>query len=130
MECDDMIESIATNKAPAAIGPYAQAVTAGQFVYTSGQIPLRPDGSFVDGAIEDQVAQVLTNLDAVLEAAGCQRSDVVKATIFMTNLADFDKVNQAYGRFFGDHRPARSTVQVAGLPKGAQVEIELVALRQ
>ncbi|KPV44645.1 RidA family protein [Alicyclobacillus ferrooxydans] len=121
------MEQISTNQAPAAIGPYAQAVKIGQFVYTSGQIPLTADGTFVEGSIEDQITQVLANLDAVLTAAGCGRSDVVKATIFMTNLADFDKVNQAYGTFFGDHRPARSTVQVAGLPRGAQVEIELVA---
>lgn len=124
-----MVETISTDKAPAAIGPYAQAVTVGQFVFTSGQIPLRPDGTFVDGAIEDQIAQVLANLDEVLKAANCNRTDVVKATIFMTNLSDFDKVNKAYGEFFGEHRPARSTVQVAGLPKGAQVEIELVAVQ-
>lgn len=121
------MDQITTNQAPAAIGPYAQAVKIGQFVFTSGQIPLRPDGTFVEGAVEEQIEQVLANLDAVLTEAGCGRSDVVKATIFMTNLADFDKVNQAYGAFFGEHRPARSTVQVAGLPRGAEVEIELVA---
>lgn len=117
---------IATDKAPAAIGPYAQAVEVGPFVYTSGQIPLRPDGTFVDGSIEEQTAQVLENLEAVLAAAGASKDQVVKATIFMTNLADFGTVNEAYGSFFGEHRPARSTVQVAGLPRGAQVEIELV----
>ncbi|MCL6454547.1 MAG: RidA family protein [Alicyclobacillus sp.] len=120
------MKTVETNQAPAAIGPYAQAVEVGPFIYTSGQIPLRPDGSFVDGTIEDQVQQVLANLDAVLRAAGASREQVVKSTIFMTNLADFEKVNQAYGAFFGAHRPARSTVQVAGLPRGAQVEIELV----
>lgn len=120
------MKTIATDKAPAAIGPYVQAVEVGPFVYTSGQIPLRPDGSFVEGSIEDQTAQVLENLDAVIEAAGAARNQVVKATIFMTNLADFATVNKFYGDFFGEHRPARSCVQVAALPKGSQVEIELV----
>ncbi|MCL6626694.1 MAG: RidA family protein, partial [Alicyclobacillus shizuokensis] len=117
---------IATEKAPAAIGPYSQAVEIGGVVYTSGQIPLRPDGTLVEGDVEEQVKQVLANLDAVLAAAGVRRTNVVKATIFLTDLADFDTVNEAYGAFFGDHRPARSCVQVAALPKGAKVEIELV----
>ncbi|WP_067933492.1 RidA family protein [Alicyclobacillus kakegawensis] len=120
---------IATDKAPAAIGPYSQAVEVGGVVYTSGQIPLRPDGTLVQGDVEEQVKQVLANLDAVLSAAGVGRTNVVKATIFLTDLADFDTVNEAYGAFFGDHRPARSCVQVAALPKGAKVEIELVAVR-
>ncbi|WP_067926369.1 RidA family protein [Alicyclobacillus shizuokensis] len=120
---------IATEKAPAAIGPYSQAVEIGGVVYTSGQIPLRPDGTLVEGDVEEQVKQVLANLDAVLAAAGVRRTNVVKATIFLTDLADFDTVNEAYGAFFGDHRPARSCVQVAALPKGAKVEIELVAVR-
>jgi len=123
------LKTITTSHAPAAIGPYAQAVEVGPFIYTSGQIPLRPDGSYVDGTIDDQITQVLANLDAVLKAAGVTREQIVKSTIFMTNLADFDKVNQAYGAFLGSHRPARSTVQVAGLPKGAQVEIELVVYK-
>lgn len=123
------MKTITTSHAPAAIGPYAQAVEVGPFIYTSGQIPLRPDGSYVDGTIDDQITQVLANLDAVLKAAGVTREQIVKSTIFMTNLADFDKVNQAYGAFLGSHRPARSTVQVAGLPKGAQVEIELVVYK-
>lgn len=123
------MKTISTTNAPAAIGPYAQAVEVGNFVYTSGQIPLRPDGSLVTGDITEQVEQVLKNLDAVLTEAGVSRNNVVKSTIFMTNLADFEKVNAAYGAFFGDHKPARSTVQVAALPKGVQVEIELVIFK-
>lgn len=121
------MKEIQTAHAPAAIGPYAQAVELNHVIYTSGQIPLRTDGTLVEGSIEDQVNQVLENLDAVLTAAGATRQDVLKATIFMTDLADFGAVNEAYGAFFGDHRPARSTVQVAALPKGAKVEIELIA---
>lgn len=120
---------IATDAAPAAIGPYSQAVQTGDFLFTSGQIPLRPDGSLVEGGMEAQVQQVLVNLDAVLQAAGVTRQQVVKATIFMTDLAAFGTVNEAYAAFFGDHRPARSTVQVAALPRGVAIEIELVASR-
>ncbi|MCL6637516.1 MAG: Rid family detoxifying hydrolase [Alicyclobacillus sp.] len=123
------IEQVRTANAPAAIGPYAQAVTAGPWVFTSGQIPLQPDGTMAGTSVEEQVTQVLANLDAVLQAAGSSRNQVVKATIYLTDLADFDVVNRLYGEFFGDHRPARSTVQVAALPRGAAVEIELVALR-
>jgi 2-iminobutanoate/2-iminopropanoate deaminase len=123
------MKTIATQNAPAAIGPYAQAVEVGPFVYTSGQIPLRADGTLVEGGIEQQVQQVLANLDAVLKEANVAHNQVCKATIFMTNLADFGTVNEAYGAFFGDHKPARSTVQVAGLPKGVQIEIELVAYK-
>lgn len=123
------MKTIATSNAPAAIGPYAQAVEVGPLVFTSGQIPLRPDGTLVEGDIEAQVQQVLANLDAVLAEAGVSRNQVAKATIFMTDLKNFDKVNQAYGQFFGDHRPARSTVQVAALPRGVQVEIELIAYK-
>lgn len=118
---------IATDAAPAAIGPYSQAVHVGDFVFTSGQIPLRTDGTMVDGGIKEQAAQVLENLDAVLSAAGLGRHQVVKATIFMTDLGDFQTVNDAFAAYFGTHRPARSTVQVAALPRGAQVEIELIA---
>ena len=120
---------IATDAAPAAIGPYSQAVQTGDLVFTSGQIPLRSDGSLVEGGMEAQVQQVLINLDAVLQAAGVTRQQVVKATIFMTDLAAFGTVNEAYAAFFGDHRPARSTVQVAALPRGVAIEIELVASR-
>jgi 2-iminobutanoate/2-iminopropanoate deaminase len=123
------MKTIATTNAPAAIGPYAQAVDVGQFVFTSGQIPLRSDGTLIEGGVKEQVAQVLENLDAVLKEAGVTRNQVAKATIFMTDLGAFDIVNQAYGVYFGEHRPARSTVQVAALPKGVQVEIEFIAAK-
>lgn len=121
------MKTISTNQAPAAIGPYSQAVESDGFLYTSGQIPLRPDGTLVDGNIAVQVKQVLNNLNAVLEAAGTTRQNVVKTTIFMTDLTEFETVNQVYQEYFGEHRPARSTVQVAALPRGVKVEIELIA---
>jgi 2-iminobutanoate/2-iminopropanoate deaminase len=123
------MKTISTTNAPAAIGPYAQAIEAGNLIFTSGQIPLRPDGTLVEGGITEQVKQVLANLDAVLKAAGVDRKNVVKSTIYLTNLADFETVNAIYGEFFGDHKPARTTIQVAALPKGAKVEIEMIALK-
>jgi 2-iminobutanoate/2-iminopropanoate deaminase len=118
-----------TDRAPAAIGPYSQAVSAGGFLFTSGQIALdRATGARVDGGFEAQAKQVLANLRHVLESAGCSFQDVVKATIYLTDLAHFPLVNQLYGEALGAHRPARSTVQVADLPKGALVEIDLVAV--
>lgn len=114
--------------APGAIGPYSQAVSAGGFLYTSGQIALDPaTGELVPGGFEAQTRRVLANLDAVLASAGCGFGDVVKATIFVTDLASFPRLNELYGEALGEHRPARSTVQVAALPKGALVEIDLVA---
>lgn len=118
---------IHTDSAPAAIGPYAQAVEVGNLVFTSGQIPLRADGTMVEGGVEAQVQQVLCNLDAVLAAANVGKTEVVKATIYMTDLTAFQVVNEAYGAYFGSHKPARSTVQVAALPRGAEVEIEFIA---
>ncbi|HSL81671.1 MAG TPA: RidA family protein [Thermoanaerobaculia bacterium] len=119
-----------TDRAPAAIGPYSQAVSAGGFVFTSGQVALDPEtGELVTGGFEAQARQVLRNLERVLEAAGCAFQDVVKATIYLADLADFPRLNELYGEALGAHRPARSTVQVAGLPKGALVEIDLVAVR-
>lgn len=121
---------IATNEAPAAIGPYSQAVRAGQLVFLSGQIPLDPaTGELVAGDIEAETTQVMKNLAAVLRAAGSSFEHVLKATIFLTNLGDFARVNGVYGAAFaGVSPPARSTVQVSALPRGANVEIELVAL--
>jgi 2-iminobutanoate/2-iminopropanoate deaminase len=117
-----------TDRAPAAIGPYAQAVSADGWLYTSGQIALDPaGGQLVAGGFEAQARQVLANLREVLTSAGCAFADVVKATIYVTDLADFPRINELYGEALGDHRPARSTVQVAALPKGALVEIDLVA---
>ena len=117
-----------TSDAPEAIGPYSQAVACGRWLYTSGQIGLDPaTGELVDGGFEAQARRVLRNLQAVLASAGCGFEDVVKATIFVVDLADFPTLNKIYGQAMGDHRPARSTVQVAALPKGALVEIDLVA---
>lgn len=121
------MEFIATDQAPAAIGPYAQAVKVGDWLYTSGQIPLTKDGELVEGDIEAQTKQVLKNLQAVLDKAGARVDQVVKATVYLTDLAHFSRVNKLYAEFFKSHTPARSCVQVAALPKGAQVEIELVA---
>lgn len=118
-----------TDSAPQAIGPYAQSVSVGGFLFTSGQIGLDPaTGELVDG-FEAQARQVLDNLTAVLESADCTFADVVKATIYVTDLSSFPKLNEIYGGALGDHRPARSTVEVSGLPKGALVEIDLVARR-
>jgi len=120
--------SLHTDQAPPAIGPYSQAVTVEGWLYTSGQIGLDPaTGEMVEGGFESQARRVLDNLRAVLTAANCRFSDVVRATVYVTNLADFPVLNALYGEAMGGHRPARSTVQVAALPKGALVEIDLVA---
>ena len=117
-----------TDQAPGAIGPYSQAVSVDGWLYTSGQVALDPvTGEMVDDAFEGQARQVLANLGAVLAAAGCGFGDVVKSTVYITDFADFPRLNELYGEAMGDHRPARSTVQVAALPKGAKLEIDLVA---
>ena len=121
------LEKIHTDAAPAAIGPYSQAIKAGDFVFFSGQIPLTPEGKIVDGNIEVQTEQVMSNMAAVLEAAGLGFANIVKTTIFLTNLNDFSIVNDIYGRFFQDPPPARACVQAAALPKGVSVEIEWIA---
>ena len=121
---------IETNGAPAAIGPYCQAVAIGEWVYCSGQVALDPDEAQLVGAgdIEAETRQVLKNLDAVLEKAGASRGDVVKATVYLTDMGEFSKMNQVYAAFFeGLVPPARATVQVAALPKGARVEIDFIA---
>ena len=123
-----MPNAIHTDRAPAAIGPYAQAVVANGFVYTAGQIPLDPATmELVPGDVAEQAAQVLRNLDAVLDAANASWASAVKTTIFLADMADFARVNEVYAHHLGDARPARSTVAVAGLPRGARVEIEVVA---
>ena len=123
------MDYIATAEAPKAIGPYSQAVRANGVVWTSGQIALDPaTGNLVAGSFEDQALRVFTNLDAVLRWAASDRSRVLKATVYLTDLANFQSLNAIYAEFFGGHKPARSTVQVAALPKGAAVEIDLVAL--
>jgi 2-iminobutanoate/2-iminopropanoate deaminase len=117
-----------TDRAPKAIGPYSQAVKQGSMVYTSGQVPLDPaTGELVQDTFESMVRRVFDNLKAVLESAGADFPDVVKATVYLTDLGDFQKLNEIYAEYFGAHRPARSTVGVAQLPKGARVEIDLIA---
>ena len=120
---------IQTNNAPAAIGPYSQAIVANGFVFASGQVAIDPaTGEFVDGGIEEQTEQVLRNLQAVLEAAGSALDRVVKTTVFLQDMNDFTAMNKAYGRFFSGEAPARATVQAARLPRDARVEIEAVGL--
>jgi 2-iminobutanoate/2-iminopropanoate deaminase len=118
---------IATTQAPAAIGPYSQAVQANGLLFCSGQIALRPDGSFVDGDAAAQTEQILQNLKAVLAEAGLTFEDVVKTTIYLTDINDFAAVNEVYGSVFVSQPPARATVEVSNLPKGAKVEIEMIA---
>jgi 2-iminobutanoate/2-iminopropanoate deaminase len=121
---------ITSDQAPPAAGPYSQAVAAGPFVFVAGQIPLDKHGELVQGDIVVQTAQVLENLKAVLAAAGLTLEHVVKTTVFLADLADFAEMNRVYGEFFLKEAPARSTIQVAGLPKGAAVEIEAIALKK
>jgi 2-iminobutanoate/2-iminopropanoate deaminase len=119
---------VSSPKAPAAIGPYSQAIVANGFVYTAGQIALDPaSGQVVTGGVAEQTEQVLKNLGAVLEAAGSSWSNVIKTTVFLKDMRDFPTVNEAYARMVGEARPARSTVAVAGLPRDVLVEIEAVA---
>ncbi len=123
-------ERIHTQSAPDAIGPYSQAIAIGDLVFCSGQIPLDPKSmELVDGDIGEQTRQVMHNLQAVLQSAGLNFNDVVKTTIFLLTMDDFGAVNEVYGEFFADPPPARSTVAVAGLPKGARVEIDVIARR-
>jgi 2-iminobutanoate/2-iminopropanoate deaminase len=124
-----MKDAIATHEAPTAIGPYSQAIVAGDLLFLSGQIPLDPaTGQIVSGDVVAQTDRVMRNLRAILEAAGCSLGDVVRTTIYLLDLAQFAAVNESYGRFFEPPYPARATVQVAALPRGAQVEIDAVAL--
>ncbi|MFW6054526.1 MAG: RidA family protein [Thermodesulfobacteriota bacterium] len=126
-----MKQEVKTDKAPAAIGPYSQAVKAGGMVFVSGQIPLNPDsGELISGDIQAATRQVLENLQAILHEAGCGLDKVVKVSVFLQDMADFQKVNEVYGEFFDQTPPARVCIQVAGLPKGAPVEMEAVALLQ
>jgi 2-iminobutanoate/2-iminopropanoate deaminase len=124
------MHAITTNDAPAAIGPYSQAVEHAKMVFLSGQIPLDPrSGKLVEGNIQAQTVRVLDNLAAVLKAAGCTFADVVKTTIYLVDLADFQVVNETYGKRFAGVFPARATVQVAALPRGARVEIDAIAVK-
>jgi 2-iminobutanoate/2-iminopropanoate deaminase len=124
------MKQIQTELAPAAIGPYSQAIQVGSLLFTSGQIPLRADGSLVEGGIEEQTKQVLQNLRAVIEAAGGSLNRVAKTTVFLKDLQDFAAMNAVYEAAFGGHRPARSAVQVARLPRDVLVEIEAVVSLQ
>lgn len=118
----------ATDRAPRAIGPYSQAVSHHGLLFTSGQIALDPaSGEMVAGGFEAEARRVFANLEAVLAAAGCRFADVLKATVYLADMADFPALNAIYAEAFGEHKPARSTVQAAALPKGARVEIDLVA---
>jgi 2-iminobutanoate/2-iminopropanoate deaminase len=122
------VEQVKTDKAPAAIGPYSQAVISGGFLFSAGQIALDPaNGQIVEGGITAQTERVMANLSAVLSAANLGWSDVVKTTVYLHDMADFPKVNEIYGNLLGEARPARSTVQVSALPRGALVEIDVVA---
>ncbi|KML41506.1 RidA family protein [Cytobacillus firmus] len=119
---------IQTNQAPAAIGPYSQGITVNNLFYSSGQIPLTAEGVMVDGDVKEQTHQVFKNLQAVLEEAGASLNTVVKATVFIKDMNEFGAINEVYGEYFSTHKPARSCVEVARLPKDALVEIEVVAL--
>jgi 2-iminobutanoate/2-iminopropanoate deaminase len=124
-----MKKIISTSEAPAAIGPYSQAVRSGNFLFCSGQIPLDPkSGQIVSGDVATQTRRVLDNVGAVLKAEGLTFENIVKTTIFLTDLGDFQTVNETYGSYFKQQPPARSTVQVSALPKGARVEIEVIAV--
>ena len=120
--------TISTDRAPRAIGPYSQGIAAAGLLFLSGQVPLDPKtGTLVQGTIQEEVARVLDNLKGVLETAGSGLERVVKTTVYLTSLNDFEGMNEAYARAFGDGRPARSTIQVSALPRGARVEIDAIA---
>ena len=122
------MKSIHTNEAPAAIGPYSQGIIVNNVFYSSGQIPLTASGEMVTGDVKEQTHQVFKNLQAVLKEAGASLDTVVKTTCFIQSMDDFGAMNEVYGEYFSDHKPARSCVEVAKLPKNALVEIEVVAL--
>jgi 2-iminobutanoate/2-iminopropanoate deaminase len=123
------LRAIAVENAPKAIGPYAQGIAAGAFLFTAGQVPLDPATmKLVSGTIGEETNRIFDNLTAILSGAGCGLNDVVKTTVFLTDMGSFAEMNGAYAARFGDHRPARSTVQVGALPAGARVEIEVVAI--
>jgi 2-iminobutanoate/2-iminopropanoate deaminase len=123
------LKKITTDKAPSAIGPYSQGIVVNGFVYTAGQIPLDPvAGKIVEGGIVEQTNRVMQNLEEVLRAAGAGWADVVKTTVYLHDLSHFPTVNEVYGKWLGDARPARSTVQVTALPRGAMVEIDAIAV--
>lgn len=123
-----MLQTIQTDNAPKAIGPYSQAIKANGFVYVSGQIPINPKtGELVGGSIVDATRQVMQNLTTIIETAGTSLDNVVKTTIYLKDLSDFDEVNRTYGEFFPNHKPARATVEVSRLPKDVRIEVDAIA---
>ena len=124
-----MARIIDTKKAPAAIGPYAQALVSGDMLFTSGQLGLVPETGELPATVEEQAAQSLENIRAILEEAGFRKTDVLKTVVYLKNMSDFAAVNAVYAGFFGSHKPARSCVEAAQLPKGGLVEIEVIAKR-
>ncbi len=123
-----MIQTVATDKAPKALGPYSQAIVANGFVFLSGQLAIDPQSNqFIGGSIEEQTKQVLNNLGNVLQSVGTSLDKAVKTTVFLKDLADFEAMNKVYAEFFPTHKPARSTIQAAALPKGAAIEIDMIA---
>lgn len=123
------LKVIHTDKAPAAVGPYSQAIKAGNLLFISGQIPINPStGELVKGSIEDETRQCLENAKAILEEAGTNLNKVIKATVFIKDMGQFSRINEVYGEYFADHKPARACVEVARLPKDVNVEIEMIAI--
>lgn len=126
-----MLKKITSQNAPAALGPYSQAIQFENLIFCSGQLGINPEtGKLIDETIEGQAAQIFKNMRAVLDAAGVTLADVVKTTVFLTSMGDFPVLNALYAEAFGEHKPARSTIQVAGLPLGAKIEIECIAIKQ
>lgn len=122
------MKMVTSSEAPAAVGPYSHGVVSGSLLFTSGQIPIDPgSGEVAAGGFEGQARQALRNLDAVLRAAGSSRDRVIKVTVFLADMGKFGRLNEIYGAFFGDHRPARSALEVAALPKNVEIEVEAIA---
>lgn len=122
------MEFIKTNEAPPAVGPYSQGIKAGNFIYTSGQLPMDPStAEIIDGDIQEMTSRCLKNVEAIVKEAGGQIENIVKVNIYVTNIQDFGKINETYADFFGEHKPARSLVEVSNLPKGGLIEIEAIA---
>jgi 2-iminobutanoate/2-iminopropanoate deaminase len=121
------MDFIKTTKAPAAVGPYSQAIKVDNFIFGSGQLPIDPETGLMKIGIVDQTKQILRNISAILEASGTNRTQVVKTTIFLKDMNHFSTVNEIYASFFGDHRPARSTIEISKLPKDSLIEIEFIA---
>lgn len=119
---------IATNDAPAAVGPYSQGIKAANLIFTSGQLPMdSKTGEMIDGDIKEMTVQCLKNVEAIIKEAGAEVKDIIKVNIYVTNIEDFSNINEVYADFFGDHKPARSLVEVSKLPKGGLIEIEAIA---